>query len=58
LVLLAVVPGIPGTSLILIAIFGELFKVLSVSVPLVVAIGVLFSVGIDSGYWGETRWGK
>ena len=65
----AVVPGIPGTSLILIAIviwgavqgsFG------SVSVPLLVAIAVLvFGIGIDflASYWGAkqagaSKWGQ
>ena len=59
----AVVPGIPGTSLILIAII--IWGVVqgsfsSVSVPLVVAIGVLaLSVGIDflASYWGAKRAG-
>jgi uncharacterized protein YqgC (DUF456 family) len=59
----AVVPGIPGTSLILIAIviWGAVQgSVGSVSVPLVVAIGVLvLSVGIDflASYWGAKRAG-
>lgn len=59
----AVVPGIPGTSLILIAIiiWGVVQGSLSsVSVPLVVAIGVLaLSVGIDflASYWGAKRAG-
>lgn len=59
----AVVPGIPGTSLILIAIviWGAVQGSLSsVSVPLVVTIGVLaLSVGIDflASYWGAKRAG-
>jgi len=60
----AVVPGIPGTSLILIAIviWGAVQGSLgSVSVPLVVAIGFWCSV-LALTFWlatgGETRWGK
>lgn len=59
----AVVPGIPGTSLILIAIviWGAVQGSLgSVTVPLVVAIAVLiFSIGIDflASYWGAKRAG-
>lgn len=59
----AVVPGIPGTSLILIAIviWGAVQGSLgSVSVPLAVAISVLLlSVGIDflATYWGARRAG-
>ena len=59
----AVVPGIPGTSLILVAII--IWGVVqgsfsSVSVPLIVAIAVLLlSVGIDflATYWGAKRAG-
>ncbi len=59
----AVVPGIPGTSLILIAIviWGAVQGSLgSVSVPLAVALAVLLlSVGIDflATYWGARRAG-
>lgn len=59
----AVVPGIPGTSLILIAIviWGAVQGSLgSVGVPLAVAISVLLlSVGIDflATYWGARRAG-
>jgi hypothetical protein len=59
----AVVPGIPGTSLILIAIviWGAVQgSFASVSVPLIVAIAVLLlSVGIDflATYWGARRAG-
>lgn len=59
----AVVPGIPGTSLILIAIviWGTVQGSLgSVSVPLAVALAVLLlSVGIDflATYWGARRAG-
>ena len=59
----AVVPGIPGTSLILVAII--IWGVVqgsfsSVTVPLIVAIAVLLlSVGIDflATYWGAKRAG-
>ncbi|OKH23620.1 DUF456 domain-containing protein [Chroogloeocystis siderophila] len=59
----AVVPGIPGTSLILIAIiiWGVLQGSLSsIAVPLTVAIVVLLaSIGIDflASYWGAKRAG-
>lgn len=65
----AVVPGIPGTSLILVAIviWGAVQGSLSiVSVPLSVAIVVLlFGIGIDflASYWGAkqagaSKWGQ
>jgi len=65
----AVVPGIPGTSLILVAIviWGAVQGSLgSVSVPLSVAIAVLvFGIGIDflASYWGAkqagaSKWGQ
>lgn len=65
----AVVPGIPGTSLILvaIAIWGVVQGSLnSIGVPLAVAIAVLLmSVGIDllASYWGAkkagaSKWGQ
>ena len=59
----AVVPGIPGTSLILIAIaiWGVIQGSLgSVTIPLAVAIAVLLiSIGIDflATYWGAKRAG-
>lgn len=59
----AVIPGIPGTSLILIAIviWGAVQGSLSsVSVPIIVAIAVLLlSIGIDflASYWGAKRAG-
>ena len=59
----AVVPGIPGTSLILvaIAIWGFVQGSLSsVSAPLFVAVGVLLlGIGIDflASYWGAKRAG-
>lgn len=59
----AIVPGIPGSSLILIAIviWGAVQGSLaSVSVPLIVAIVVLvLNVGIDflASYWGAKRAG-
>lgn len=65
----AVVPGIPGTSLILaaIAIWGAVQGSLSsISVPLAVAVAVLLtSIGIDvlASYWGAkkagaSKWGQ
>lgn len=65
----AIVPGIPGSSLILIAIviWGAVQGSLaSVSVPLIVAIVVLvLNVGIDflASYWGAkqagaSKWGQ
>ncbi len=65
----AVVPGIPGTSLILVAIiiWGAVQGSLgSVTVPIVVAIAVLlFGIGIDflASYWGAkqagaSKWGQ
>lgn len=59
----AVVPGIPGTSLILIAIVIWGFvqgSLSSVSAPLFVAAGVLLlGIGIDflASYWGAKRAG-
>lgn len=59
----AVVPGIPGTSLILVAIiiWGVVHGSLgSVSLPLLFTIAVLVgSIGIDflAGYWGAKRAG-
>lgn len=59
----AVVPGIPGTSLIVIAVvvWGAVQGSLtSVGVPLVVALAVLLlSIGIDflASYWGAKRAG-
>ncbi len=65
----AVVPGIPGTSLILIAIviWGAVQGSLStVSLPLLVGVGVLvLNIGIDimASYWGAkqagaSKWGQ
>lgn len=65
----AVVPGIPGTSLILaaIAIWGVVQgSFSSISVPLAVAVAVLLaSIGIDvlASYWGAkkagaSKWGQ
>lgn len=65
----AVVPGIPGTSLILVAIivWGVVQgSFASIDVPLLVAIAVLLaSVGIDflASYWGAkqagaSKWGQ
>lgn len=64
----AVVPGIPGTSLILaaIVIWGAVQGFASVTVPLIVAIAVLLcGIGIDflASYWGAkqagaSKWGQ
>lgn len=64
----AVVPGIPGTSLILaaIVIWGAVQGFASVTVPLIVAIAVLVcGIGIDflASYWGAkqagaSKWGQ
>ena len=63
-----VVPGIPGTSLILaaIVIWGAVQGFASVTVPLIVAIAVLLcGIGIDflASYWGAkqagaSKWGQ
>ncbi|HEY9640869.1 MAG TPA: DUF456 family protein [Coleofasciculaceae cyanobacterium] len=64
----AVVPGLPGASLIVvaIAIWGAVHGFAGLIVPLAVAIGVLLlSIGIDllATYWGAkqagaSRWGQ
>ncbi|MEP0870155.1 DUF456 family protein [Trichocoleus desertorum AS-A10] len=58
----AVVPAIPGTSLIVaaIVIWGVIHGFSTVTVPLVVAIGVLVvSMGVDflASFWGAQRFG-
>ncbi|MBD2123848.1 DUF456 domain-containing protein [Trichocoleus sp. FACHB-262] len=58
----AVVPAIPGTSLIVaaIVIWGVIHGFGTVTVPLVVAIGVLVvSMGVDflASFWGAQRFG-
>jgi uncharacterized protein YqgC (DUF456 family) len=58
----AVIPGIPGTSLILVAIliWGAVTGFNVVSIPLAIAIVVLLlSIGIDllATYWGAKRAG-
>lgn len=58
----AVIPGIPGTSLILVAIliWGAVAGFGSVGVPLAIAIIVLLlSIGVDllATYWGAKRAG-
>ncbi len=58
----AVIPGIPGTSLILVAIliWGAVTGFSTVGIPLAIAIVVLLlSIGIDllATYWGAKRAG-
>ncbi|HEY9858044.1 MAG TPA: DUF456 family protein [Candidatus Obscuribacterales bacterium] len=58
----AVVPAIPGTSLIVVAIviWGVAHGFGTVTVPLAVAIGVLLvSIGVDflASFWGAKRFG-
>ena len=64
----AVIPGLPGTSLIVIAIviWGAVHGFASLALPLAVSIGVLLlSIGIDllATYWGAkqagaSQWGQ